>query len=173
MIVLRALDAALTRGVPVVCGVLLAAMVGFTIYTVVMRTVFLAPPFWGDTLTLFANIWLVMLAFALAVREQTSIAVETVYAVLPRKVAWALRLFWLALFAVVGAIICVAGYAAADRIMGAFWELGNLPKSYPMMILPVTGALIFIASVLTIMEEIRRARRGAAGGEDPPADDND
>ena len=177
MNLLRALDAVLTRVIPAVCAVLLAAMVGFTIYTVVMRTVFHAPPFWGDTLTLFANIWLVMLAFALAVREQTSIAVETVYAILPRQIAWGLRIFWLALFATMGAVIGVYGYAAADRILGAFWELGNLPKSYPMMILPVTGAMISIASVLTIIEEIRRARRGGAGyengGEDPPVRNED
>ena len=117
----------------------------FTIYTVVMRTVFLAPPFWGDTLTLFANIWLVMLAFAMAVRAQTTFAIESIYELLPERMANAARLFWLILFAATGAIMAIWGYEAADRIMGAYWELGNLPKSYPMMILPISGVLVFLA----------------------------
>jgi TRAP-type C4-dicarboxylate transport system permease small subunit len=163
---LRLLDWILTRGISAVCTLLLAAMVSFTIYTVVMRTVFLAPPFWGDTLTLFANIWLVMLAFAMAVRHQTNIAIESVYALLPERVARALHLAWLILFAIVGGIIAIYGYAAADRIMGSFWELGNLPKSYPMMILPIAGVLIFLAAALTIAEEIGLV--GCGGRTRPP-----
>lgn len=151
---IRLLDLLLTRGLSILCGLLLAAMVVFTIYTVVMRTVFLAPPFWGDTLTLFANIWLVMLAFAMAVRARTTFAIESIYGLLPERVVNAARLSWLILFAMVGAIMAIWGYEAADRIMGAYWELGNLPKSYPMMILPIAGALVFLASVLTIAEHL-------------------
>jgi|TARA_R110002072_G_scaffold3759_1_gene26813 TRAP-type C4-dicarboxylate transport system permease small subunit len=151
----KLLDFLLTRGLSIICGLLLAAMVVFTIYTVVMRTVFLAPPFWGDTLTLFANIWLVMLAFAMAVRAQTTFAIESIYELLPERMANAARLFWLILFAATGAIMAIWGYEAADRIMGAYWELGNLPKSYPMMILPISGVLVFLASALTIAERVR------------------
>ncbi len=43
------------------CGTLLALMVVFTVYTVVMRYIFHDPPFWGDTLSVFCNIWLTML----------------------------------------------------------------------------------------------------------------
>ena len=53
----------------------------------------------------------------------------------------------------------VYGYQAASRILGAFWELGNLPKSYPMMILPIAGVLIFLSAVLNIAESLgARAR---------------
>ncbi|QIE55047.1 TRAP transporter small permease subunit [Pikeienuella piscinae] len=150
----RILDLLLTRGLSILCGLLLAAMVLFTIYTVVMRTVFLAPPFWGDTLTLFANIWLVMLAFAMAVRARTAFAIESLYGLLPERLVNAARLLWLILFALVGALMAIWGFAAADRIMGAYWELGNLPKSYPMMILPIAGVLVFLASALTIAEHL-------------------
>jgi TRAP-type C4-dicarboxylate transport system permease small subunit len=53
---------------------LLVLMVIFTIYTVIMRYVFHDPPFWGDTVALFCNIWLVLLAYTLAVRERQDIA---------------------------------------------------------------------------------------------------
>ncbi|WP_340107644.1 TRAP transporter small permease [Pikeienuella sp. HZG-20] len=162
----RLLDLLLTRGLSIVCGLLLAAMVVFTIYTVVMRTVFMAPPFWGDTLTLFANIWLVMLAFAMAVRAETTFAIESIYALMPERVANAARLLWLVLFAAAGAIMAIWGYEAADRIMGTYWELGNLPKSYPMMILPIAGALVFLASALTIAERLGLVGRGARSNDE-------
>lgn len=166
MRLLRLFDWILTRGISTVCGLLLAVMVGFTVYTVVMRTVFLDPPFWGDTLTLFANVWLVMLAFAMAVRTETNIAIESVYGILPARFTRVLRLLWLVLFAAVGAIMAIFGYQAADRILGAFWELGNMPKSYPMMILPIAGILIFLAASLTIAEHVGvLERRGQ--GDDP------
>ena len=163
MKLVRLLDWILIKGITIVCGILLAVMVVFTIYTVIMRTVFLNPPFWGDTLTLFANIWLVMLAFAMAVRSQSNIAIESVYVLLPGRIADGLRLFWQALFAVVGLIMTVYGYQAASRILGAFWELGNLPKSYPMMILPIAGVLIFLSAVLTIAEHFGAGGREGRG----------
>ncbi|MEP6609000.1 MAG: TRAP transporter small permease subunit [Burkholderiaceae bacterium] len=58
---------------------LLAPIVAFTIYTVVMRYVFNNPPFWGDTVALFRDIWRVLLAYALAVRDREDIASEGIY----------------------------------------------------------------------------------------------
>ena len=48
---------------------MLGAMVAFTLYTVFMRSVMNDPPFSGDTLTVVANVWLVMLAFALSLDD--------------------------------------------------------------------------------------------------------
>ena len=52
-------------------------MVGFTVYTVVMRYVFLDPPVWGDLLTVLSNIWLVFIALALTVREKQHIGSQS------------------------------------------------------------------------------------------------
>ncbi len=145
----------LRRLLPAICALMLILMVLFVAYTVVMRTVFLAPPFWGDTLTLFANIWMVMLGFAIAVRERSNIAMEAVHQYLsPRARRW-LWQFWTGLFGLVGLLMLWPGYQAASRILGAYWELGNLPKSYPMMILPIAGTLIIIAAVLAVIESAR------------------
>ena len=74
-----------------VCCTLLVLMIAFTLYTVVMRYVFKDPPFWGDTVSLFCNIWLVLMAYALAVRDREDIASEGIYIYLPPQVVVALR----------------------------------------------------------------------------------
>lgn len=156
----RALDLLLGRVIAWACAVLLAAMVAFTIYTVFMRSVMSDPPFWGDTLTLIANVWLVMLAFALSIRERESIAMQMLYDYVPARVAGMLETLWNLLFVAVGLMMIVYGYMVASRIPGAYWELGNAPKGWLMMILPVSGVLVVIAALRVLIEDFRALRRG-------------
>lgn len=143
-------DFTILRVLPVICSTMLVLMVCFIAYTVVMRTVFLNPPFWGDTLALFANVWMVFLGLIIAVRERSNIAMEALYQLIPEQYGRLLRRVWALGFAAIGLLLLVKGHEAASRILGAYWELGNMPKSYPLMILPLTGAGILIASVLTL-----------------------
>lgn len=143
-------DFMILRVLPAICSAMLVLMVCFTIYTVTMRTVFLNPPFWGDTLALFANVWMVFLGLIVAVRERSNIAMEALYQLVPEQYGRFLRSLWTIAFAGIGLLLLVKGYEAASRILGAYWELGNMPKSYPLMILPITGAGILIASVLAL-----------------------
>jgi TRAP-type C4-dicarboxylate transport system permease small subunit len=156
----RVLDLILGRTITRVCVVLLGAMVAFTLYTVFMRSVMSDPPFWGDTLTLVANVWLVMLAFALSIRERESIAMQMIYDYVPARVAGLLETLWNLLFVAVGLMMIVYGYEVADRIPGTYWELGNAPKSWLMMILPVSGALVVMAALRVLAEDFRALRRG-------------
>ncbi len=135
-------------------------MVLFTCYTVIMRYVFLNPPFWGDTLTLFANIWLVMLALVLSVRDKSHIALEMIYEKLPPILVFYLRSVWTILIVIFGMLLVVYGYIAAITVTGAFWELGNLPMTYPMMILPISGALMMLAGIVVFWEDVMRFGRG-------------
>jgi len=151
------IDFILERLVPAICAIMLALMVGFIVYTVVMRSLSFDPPFWGDTLTLFANVWMVMLAFALAVRQRSNIAMEALYTRLPSSVTRFLTRLWTILFSAVGLLLLGPGYEVASRIMGSYWELGSLPKSYPMMILPVTGVLVLMAAIVTVIESFKQS----------------
>ncbi|MGE0798633.1 MAG: TRAP transporter small permease [Lautropia sp.] len=151
-------DQLLRKVLLALCMLLLAAMVLFTAYTVVMRTVFLDPPFWGDTIALFANIWLMMLAFALSIRERDSIAMQMIYDYLPRGVVRGLELVWLLLLIAVGLLMVFWGAQVALRIPGAYWELGNLPKSVPMLILPISGALVTLAGLFVLIEDLSGRR---------------
>lgn len=143
-------DFVIQRVLPILCCTMLALMVCFIGYTVIMRTVFLDPPFWGDTLALFANVWMVFLGLVIAVRERSNIAMEALYQLIPARYGRFLRRFWSVAFASLGLLMVVGGYEAASRIRGSYWELGSLPKSYPMMIIPIAGAGIIIAAMLAI-----------------------
>ncbi|MEZ5649681.1 MAG: TRAP transporter small permease subunit [Burkholderiaceae bacterium] len=160
-------DIILRRLLPALCATMLALMVVFVAYTVVMRTVFLAPPFWGDTLTTFANVWMVMLGFALAVRERSNIAMEAVHQFLSPRARRLLWQLWTALFGIVGLLMLWPGYQAASRILGAYWELGNMPKSVPMMILPIAGALVILGAVLALVEAVRHPQMFEGNEPDP------
>lgn len=157
---MKALDFLLGRAITWACMVMLAAMVCFTLYTVFMRTALSDPPFWGDTLTLIANVWLVMLAFALSVRERESIAMQMIYDYIPARAAGILETIWNVLYVVVGVMMVVYGYQVAERIPGAYWELGNLSKRWLVMILPVSGALVALAALRVLAEDFRALRRG-------------
>lgn len=156
----RALDFLLGRVITWACVAMLAAMVAFTLYTVFMRTVMSDPPFWGDTLTLIANIWLVMLSFALSIRSRESIAMQMIYDYVPARVAGALETLWNLLFVALGLMMIVYGYMVAARIPGTYWELGNAPKSWLMLILPLSGVLVVLAALRVLAEDLGALRRG-------------
>ena len=133
---------------------LLVLMVAFTIYTVVMRYVFNDPPFWGDTVALFCNIWLVLLAYALAVRDREDIASEGIYEFLQPRTVLVLRFAWRAMTFVFGLLLFWFGLDAALNVPGQYWELGGLPKRAPMMVLPLSGILVALVTAFTLAEDV-------------------
>lgn len=160
------IDIVLRRALTVLCSLMLLTMVALACYVVVMRTVFMAPPFWGDTLTMFANIWFVMLAFALSIRERGSISMQVIYNWLPPLAVRLIDSLWTVLLGAVGLMLAVNGYLAASRVPGAYWELDNLPKSVPMMVLPISGVLVVLACVVVLIEDL--TGRGPAPGQTTP-----
>ena len=139
---------------------LLLLMVTFTGYTIVMRYVFDNAPFWGDTVSVFCNIWLVMLAHAITVRERSEIAMQGIYSHIPARAVMVLDLTWSVMTLVVGLLLVKFGYVAASGLTSEYWELGGLPKRYPMMILPLAGFLITVASLVNLVEDAMAIRRG-------------
>jgi TRAP-type C4-dicarboxylate transport system permease small subunit len=154
------IEAALKGVLTTLCCVLLAIMVLFTGYTVMMRYIFLNPPFWGDTLTLFANIWLVMLALALSTRDKSHISMQIVYELIPRWAMHGLEILWTLMVLSFGLFLAWYGYQAAMRVPGGFWELGNLPKTYPMLIMPISGALLGLAGLGVLVEDMAKLVKG-------------
>ena len=149
------------------CAVALFAMVAFTVYTVFMRYVFEDPPVWGDLMTLFSNIWLVFIALTLTVREKEHIALNLLYQRLPLFWGFAVQQLWTLIICGLGVVLVIYGYEVASTNPGKYWEMGYLPKKYPMMILPLTGALVFLGALVAFIEDIVRYRKGefeVAGG---------
>jgi TRAP-type C4-dicarboxylate transport system permease small subunit len=130
-----------------------------TAYTIVMRYAFRNPPFWGDTLTVFCNIWLVLIAYAISVRKREFIAMQGIYGLLPAGWPFALNFVWNVVTAVFGMFVFGFGIGAAMNVPGSYWELGGLPNKVPMAIMPISGALILLAALRNAAEDIALARR--------------
>ena len=165
--ILMKIDLFLRRFLTAFCAVALFAMVAFTVYTVFMRYVFEDPPVWGDLMTLFSNIWLVFIALSLTVREKEHIALNLLYQRLPKKWGFAVQQLWTVIICLLGLVILIYGYKVASTNPGKYWEMGYLPKKYPMMILPITGGLVFLGALVSVIEDIVRYKKGefkVAGG---------
>ena len=114
-----AADFIILRILPVICGTMLVLMVGFIAYTIVMRTVFLNPPFWGDTLALFANVWMVFLGLIIAVRERSNIAMEALYQMIPAQYGRWFRKLWAVAFAGFGLLLLTMAFTACGLFISS------------------------------------------------------
>lgn len=160
MRLLVAIDRIATKVLEQVCGLLLALILLFILYTVVMRYYFLNPPMWGDTLSTFSYVWLVLIALPLTVRDSSHIAMNFVITRLPLRYVFLTTLLWNLVIVFIGLVIVVYGFHVAWTNPGKFWQLGYLPKTYILMILPVSGALVVLAAIATIAEDTYRYRCG-------------
>lgn len=156
------------------CALMLLLMVIFTVYTVIMRYVFENPPVWGDLLTVLSNIWLVFIALVLTVREKEHIALNLIYSRLPTVVGFAIQQLWTAIICALGVVIFIYGMEVVSTMGGKYWEMWHfawenggiqfkpnyMPKWYAMMILPISGALISLASLIAIIEDTVHFKRG-------------
>lgn len=156
------------------CAILLLMMVVFTVYTVVMRYVFEDPPVWGDLLTVLSNIWLVFFALALTVRDKDHIALDLIYSWLPLKAAFAIRQFWTMVIFGLSIVMIVYGMEAVSTMGGKYWEMwyfawedggivfkpNYMPKKYAIAIVPISGILVSIAAIASIIQDTLKLRAG-------------
>lgn len=156
------------------CAIFLLLMVIFAVYNIVMRYVFENPPVWGDLLTVLSNIWLVFLALALTVRDKDHIALNLIYSWLPLKAAFLIQQFWTLVIFCLGVVMIVYGLEAVDTMGGKYWEMWHfaweqgkfvfkpnyMPKKYAIAIVPLSGFLVCVAAVASIIEDSFRMRAG-------------
>lgn len=170
----KLLDSAVKKVLTAFCSVLLLMMVAFTVYSVVMRYVFENPPVWGDLLTVLSNIWLVFLALALTVREKDHIALDLLYTWLPLKAAFAIQQFWSLVIFGLGLVMIIYGVEAVGTMGGKYWEMwyfawedgqivfkpNYMPKKYAIAIVPISGFLVSVAALASIIEDSMRLKMG-------------
>ena len=154
------------------CAVFMLLMVVFAVYNVVMRYVFENPPVWGDLLTVLSNIWLVFIALALTVRDKNHIALDLIYSRLPVKAAFAIQQFWTGVIFFLGIVMIVYGMEAVSTMGGKYWEMWHfaweegrlvfkpnyMPKKYAIAIVPISGFLVCVAAVASIIEDSFKMR---------------
>ncbi len=143
-----------------ICATFIVLMVFFTVWTVVMRYIFLNAPFWSDTLTMFFNVWMVFLALAITVRDRSHISMTMMYEILPPIVGFSCGFLWPVLICAFGLFIAVYGFEAGWNVPGKYWEFGYMSKKWPMMIMPTVGVFMFVMAAIVIIEDILRALKG-------------
>ena len=148
------IDYAIERTVNLICAGLLVGIVVVVLYTVVMRYVFLKPPFWGDTVSMLFNVAMVLLGVGLAVRRRDLIAMQALYDHISPRFAMTLEVVWMAGIVIFAMIFTLFGAQVVEKIPGFYWELGRLPKKYTMMIVPISGVLLFLASVRVLVSDV-------------------
>jgi TRAP-type C4-dicarboxylate transport system permease small subunit len=149
-------------------------MVVFTVYSVVMRYVFENPPVWGDLLTVLSNIWLVFIALALTVRNKNHIALDLIYTWLPVKFAFFVQQFWAVVIFGIGVVMIIYGIEAVSTMGGKYWEMwyftweegsivfkpNYMPKKYAISIVPISGFLVCMAALASIIEDSVHFKNG-------------
>lgn len=153
-------DTGLKGLLTMICATLIVLMVFFTVWTVVMRYIFLDAPFWSDTLTMFFNVWMVFLALAITVRDRSHISMTMLYEIVPPIVGFSCEFLWTVLICAFGLFIAVWGFDASWNVPGKYWEFAYMSKKWPMMIMPTVGVLMFVMALIVILEDILRLKRG-------------
>jgi TRAP-type C4-dicarboxylate transport system permease small subunit len=139
-----------------VSSLLLLMLTLVILYSVVMRYVFSQPPFWSDIVSMFANVAMILIGLSLTVRGRDLIAMQAIYEKISPALALSLDATWNALILMFAIVFTWYGFEAATQVPGFYWELGMLPQKYPMMIVPISGVLLIIASFGILIKDIRR-----------------
>jgi len=168
------IDATVKKTLTAFCAIFLLLMVVFAVYNIVMRYVFENPPVWGDLLTVLSNIWLVFLALALSVRDKDHIALDLIYSWLPLKAVFLIRQFWTVIIFGIGIVMIIYGMEAVAKMGGKYWEMwyfawengqfvfkpNYMPKKYAITIVPISGFLVCIAAIASVVEDSFKLRAG-------------
>ena len=165
---LNNIDRFIHRTLEVMCSLLLAAMVGFTLYNVTMRYVFNNPPVWGDLLTVLSNIWLMFIALSLTARDHEHVALNLIYEKLPSRLSLYIRQFWKIMIMVIGIVLIIYGIELVQGMRGKYWEMwyfeismqgiefkeNYMPKKYAVAILPLAGFLTTIGAAIGFIKKV-------------------
>ena len=125
-------------------------------------------------MTVLSNIWLVFLALALTVRDKDHIALDLIYSWLPVKAAFAIRQFWTLVIFCLGIVMIIYGLEAVSTMGGKYWEMWHfawedgqfvfkenyMPKKYAISIVPISGLLVCVGAIASIIEDSYRLWAG-------------
>jgi TRAP-type C4-dicarboxylate transport system permease small subunit len=129
----------------------LAAMVLIVTWQVFSRAIFNAAPRWSEEVSLIMMIWVGFLGIAIGFRERVHIAVGMFVDMLPegsRK--WVQRIIYALVFAF-GLYLLVQGWQFTLQTSRATLPSTGLPRSALYAVMPVSGFMICVYTVLQIL----------------------
>jgi len=101
---------------------LLLLIVLVVLYSVLLRYVFDAPPFWSDRIGVFANMAMVLFGLGITVRNRELIAMQGLYEKISKPFALALETLWNAVILGFALLFTWYGADAAVNMPGQYWD---------------------------------------------------
>lgn len=120
--VMKRLDRALSWVTSQVTSIFLLVIVLVVLYSVLLRYVFDAPPFWSDRIGVFANMGMVLFGLSLTVRNRELIAMQGLYEKISPVFALYLETMWNVIILIFALVFAWFGAEAAANMPGQYWD---------------------------------------------------
>ncbi|WP_086347878.1 TRAP transporter small permease [Candidatus Enterococcus clewellii] len=151
---MKAVRNALDKFLEIFGSVLLTVMILVVLYQVFTRTVLNSPNTVTEELVRFGLVWLSMLASAYVVGKRSHLAVTMLSDHLSGSNKRLLEIVVQVLFLVFAAVIMVfGGWKAVTVTMGQISPSLSIPMGYVYLAVPVSGVIMFIYSLLNLLEQ--------------------
>ncbi len=145
---IKRIDTAISWLTAQVTAIFLLVIVLVVLYSVLLRYVFDAPPFWSDRIGVFANMAMVLFGLSLTVRNRELIAMQGLYEKISKKFALSLDLTWNVVILIFALVFTWFGAEAAVNMPGQYWDfqefcidLGSGDGEPPGIVLSVIKAI--------------------------------
>ncbi len=100
----------------------LLLIVLMVLYSVLLRYVFDAPPFWTDRIGVFANMAMVLIGISITVRNRELIAMQGLYEKISKNFALGLETMWNVVILIFALMFTWYGADAAANMPGQYWD---------------------------------------------------
>lgn len=151
---MKAVRSALDKVLEIFGSVLLAVMILVVLYQVFTRTVLNSPNTITEELVRFGLVWLSMLASAYVVGKRSHLAVTMLSDNLSGSKKRLLEIVVQVLFLLFAAVIMVfGGWKAVTVTMGQISPSLSIPMGYVYLAVPVSGVIMFIYSLLNLLDQ--------------------
>ena len=105
-----------------VTSAFLLLIVLMVLYSVLLRYVFDAPPFWTDRIGVFANMAMVLIGISITVRDRELIAMQGLYEKISKNFALGLETMWNVVILIFALMFTWYGADAAANMPGQYWD---------------------------------------------------
>ena len=120
--ILKRIDKSVSWITAQLTAIFLIAIVLVVLYSVLLRYVFDAPPFWSDRIGVFANMAMVLFGLSLTVRDRELIAMQGLYEQVSKIFAVTLEALWNVVILVFALMFTWYGAEAAANMPGQYWD---------------------------------------------------
>ena len=120
--ILKRIDRAIAWLSRQITSAFLLLIVLMVLYSVLLRYVFDAPPFWTDRIGVFANMAMVLIGISITVRNRELIAMQGLYEKISKNFALGLETMWNVVILIFALMFTWYGADAAVNMPGQYWD---------------------------------------------------